>query len=172
MANIDKLVPFIKRWEGGFVNDPDDLGGATNMGITLKTYEQYCKKKGYPKPTILRLRNLSEEQWKDILKIFYWDKFKGDEIASQSVANICVDWLWCSGIVAIKRVQALVGVEADGIAGNKTIRAINSRSGLPLFGEIKQIRKKYIEEICARRPKNKRFRKGWLNRLDAMLYED
>ena len=31
MADVKKLAPFILKWEGGFVNDPDDLGGATNM---------------------------------------------------------------------------------------------------------------------------------------------
>ena len=34
MANVNKLKPFILKCEGGFVNDPDDLGGATNRGIT------------------------------------------------------------------------------------------------------------------------------------------
>ena len=33
-----KLVPFILSWEGGFVNDPDDVGGATNKGITIATW--------------------------------------------------------------------------------------------------------------------------------------
>ena len=35
MADVRKLAPFILKWEGGFVNDPDDLGGATNMGVTI-----------------------------------------------------------------------------------------------------------------------------------------
>ena len=30
MANVNQLAPFILKWEGGFVNDPADLGGATN----------------------------------------------------------------------------------------------------------------------------------------------
>ena len=37
MANVYKLAPFILKWEGGFVNDPDDLGGATNMNVTIST---------------------------------------------------------------------------------------------------------------------------------------
>ena len=39
MANVNKLAPWILKWEGGFVNDPDDLGGATNMGVTPHIYE-------------------------------------------------------------------------------------------------------------------------------------
>ena len=38
MADAQKLVPFILSWEGGYVNDPDDVGGATNKGITIATW--------------------------------------------------------------------------------------------------------------------------------------
>ena len=47
MADIKILVPFIKEWEGGFVNDHTDKGGATNMGVTITTFEAYCRKKEY-----------------------------------------------------------------------------------------------------------------------------
>ena len=39
MADVRKLAPFILKWEGGFVNDPDDLGGATNMGVTIGAWK-------------------------------------------------------------------------------------------------------------------------------------
>ena len=94
MAEVKKLAPFILKWEGGFVNDPDDLGGATNKGVTIATYEAYCRKKGYPKPTIERLKALTKEEWTEIIKTMYWDRWKADEIKSQSVANILVDWVW------------------------------------------------------------------------------
>lgn len=100
MADVNKLVPFILRWEGGFVNDPDDLGGATNKGVTIATYEAYCKKKGYPKPTVERLKNLTQEEWTEILKTMYWDRWKADEIKSQSVANILVDWVWARSVLS------------------------------------------------------------------------
>ena len=41
MANAKRLQPFILRWEGGFVNDPLDRGGATNKGITIGTSVSY-----------------------------------------------------------------------------------------------------------------------------------
>ena len=52
MADINKLKPFILKWEGGFVNDKKDLGGATNKGVTLKTYKVYCEQKGKAVPTV------------------------------------------------------------------------------------------------------------------------
>lgn len=171
MASVDKLMPFLRKWEGGFVNDADDLGGATNMGVTMNTYIEYCNRKGLPVPTVLMLKSLSMVQWRDIVKTMYWDRFKGDDIVSQDVANICVDWLWMSGVTAIKNVQELIGTKADGVVGAKTIAAINSKSALPLFGMIKEARLNYIEDICRKRPKNEKFRKGWLNRLNDLKFE-
>lgn len=45
MADVRKLKPFILKWEGGFVNDPADLGGATNKGVTIGTYKEYRKQR-------------------------------------------------------------------------------------------------------------------------------
>ncbi len=165
-----KIVPFILRWEGGFVNDPDDLGGATNRGITIGTYATYCKKKGNPAPTVERLKNLSEKDWAEILKTMYWDKWKADQITNQSVANILVDWVWASGANGIKIPQRLLGVTVDGIVGVKTLSALNSRNPKELFEEIKKARIKFIDDICNARPANNKFKKGWLNRINDIQY--
>ena len=109
MADVRQLAPFILKWEGGFVNDPDDLGGATNMGVTIGTYTEYCKKKGRPTPMVEDLKDLSNEEWTDILKSLYWDRWKADQIQNQSIANILVDWVWASGIYGIKKPQAVLG---------------------------------------------------------------
>lgn len=170
MADAMKLVPFILKWEGGFVDDPDDLGGATNRGVTIGTYATYCKKKGYPAPTVERLKNLSEKDWAEILKTMYWDRWKADDIKSQSVANILVDWVWASGVNGIKIPQQVLGVTVDGIVGTKTLAALNARNPKELFEEIKEARVQFIEDICRKRPANNKFKKGWLNRINNLQY--
>lgn len=170
MADVMKLVPFILKWEGGFVDDPDDLGGATNRGVTIGTYATYCKKKGYPAPTVERLKNLSEKDWAEILKTLYWDRWKADNIKSQSVANILVDWVWASGVNGIKIPQQVLGVTVDGIVGAKTLAALNARNPKELFEEIKEARVQFIEDICRKRPANNKFKKGWLNRINSLQY--
>lgn len=171
MADVRKLAPFILKWEGGFVNDPDDLGGATNMGVTIGTYEAYCRKKGYPKPTVERLKNLTKEEWTEILKTMYWDRWKADEIKSQSVADILVDWVWASGAHGIKIPQRLLGVKVDGIVGPKTIAAVNAKNPRELFDMIKIARFDFIEDICRKRPTNNKFKRGWMNRINDIKFE-
>lgn len=171
MANSSKLVPFILQWEGGFVNDPDDLGGATNKGITIGTFTEYRRKKGLSAPTVEDLKNISDVEWHDVFKSLYWDRWKADDINSQAVANIVVDWVWASGVHGIKRPQKLLGVVADGLVGPKTIAAINAADPKKLFDTIKADRKKFIDEICKARPKNEKYRKGWVNRINAIKYE-
>ena len=154
MVDVKKLAPFILKWEGGFVNDPDDLGGATNMGVTMATYRVYCKRKGRPEPAIDDLKHLSNDEWIDILKSLYWDKWKADQIKSQSVANIFVDWVWASGNYGIKIPQELLGVTADGIVGKNTLAAVNNYPSLhELFDKIRQARLDYIDRICKSRIK-------------------
>lgn len=166
MADVNKLKPFILKWEGGFVNDPADLGGATNKGITFATYCQYRKKKRLAEPTVEDLKNLSDAEWTEILKTMYWDRWQADRIKSQSVANILVDWCWASGVHGIKRPQKLLGVTVDGIVGEKTLAALNAQDPETIFDKIRFDRIKFIDEICKARPANEKFRKGWLNRIN------
>jgi lysozyme family protein len=171
MAEVKKLVPFILIHEGGFVDDPDDLGGATNKGITIGTYATYCKRKGYPAPTVERLKMMTQDTWTEIMKSMYWDRWKADKIINQSVANILVDWVWASGVNGIKRPQQLLGVKPDGLVGPQTLASVNAKDAEALFYAIKADRIRFIDEICAKRPANLKFKRGWLNRINDFKFE-
>lgn len=172
MADVKKLVPFILKWEGGFVNDPDDLGGATNMGVTIGAWKS-C---GYDKDgdgdiDVDDLHLLTREDVVNrVLKPHYWDRWKADEIKSQSVANILVDWAWASGVHGIEIPQRLLGVKVDGIVGPKTLEAINRQNPRELFDRIKIAWFDFIEDICRQRPTNNKFKRGWMNRINDIAY--
>ena len=170
MADVKKLAPFILQWEGGFVNDPDDLGGATNKGVTIGAFKPYFRLRHGREATIQDLKNISDEDWTAILKGLYWDRWKADDIKNQSLANILVDWVWASGVHGIKRPQRILGVTPDGLVGPKTIEALNASDPRGLFDKIKTDRIKFIDEICEARPKNEKYRKGWLNRINSLRY--
>ena len=122
MANVNQLAPFILKWEGGFVNDPADLGGATNMGVTIGTWKS-C---GYDKDgdgdiDVDDLHLLTREDVvKRVLKPHYWDRWKPHE----------------------------------------------------LFDMIKIARFDFIEDICRSRPANNKFKRGWMNRINDLRFEE
>ena len=164
--NIKPLVFWIKSWEGGFVNDPDDQGGATNKGITIGAFRSvYGGNK-----TIEDLKRLTDNQWEHIFKAKYWNRWDADKIEDPSVAFFLVDWVWGSGVWGIKRPQKLLGVEVDGIVGPKTIAAVNAFNGKELFEALKEDKRAYLQRICCITPTNRKFLNGWLRRLDSMEY--
>lgn len=169
MADAKKLMPFILKWEGGFANHPNDKGGATNKGITIATFRHFFGSGA----TVEQLKAMTDEQWETVFRKGFWDPFKGDEIRNQSIANICVDWAWGSGTTtAIKQVQRLLGVTADGIVGNITLGAINNAEPEKLFGKIKSARLSFVEAIVKRDASQQVFLKGWRNRINAIQYTD
>ena len=170
MAQSIVLKPFILSWEGGFVNDPGDLGGATNKGVTLETFKEYRKKAGLPEPTVRDLKALTDAEWDNVYKRMFWDRWHADDIKDQSVANMLVDWLWASGNYGIRIPQSVLRVDVDGIVGPKTLAALNQQSPALFFQRLRQERKNYIERICKSRPANKKYKNGWLRRVDSVRY--
>lgn len=173
MARIEILAPFLLSWEGGYIDHPLDAGGPTNKGVTLKTW----KSVGYDKDgdgdiDVSDLKLITDrDAICRVLKPFFWDKVRGDEIKDQAVANMLADWAYMSGVKtpAIK-VQALVNVAQDGKIGPITIDAINHYPGDVLFQELKGRRADFYAAIVRRNANNDAFLRGWLRRLDAMSY--
>ena len=171
MAKIEILAPFILSFEGGYSNHPADRGGATNKGVTIKTWRAV----GYDKDgdgdiDTDDLRLLTDQDVIDrVLRPHYWDRWQADKIKSQSIANLLVDWVWASGKPGITRVQQILGVKQDGIVGDKTLAALNSYPDQKyLFSRIHAARVTYIENLCIKSPSQKVFRTGWLRRLNAI----
>jgi len=172
MAEIKKLSPIVAKWEAGFVNDPTDKGGATNMGITIGTWRQI----GYDKTgdgiiDIKDIRALDEHDFSAVLKI-YWNRWQANRLINQSVANILVDWVFTSGAWGIKIPQRILGLKEDGVVGPATLKAINSVNQKELFEKIFEARKKFFIDIVKNNPSQKRFIKGWLNRLNDFKYSE
>lgn len=172
MAKIEILAPFILSWEGGYCNVPGDSGGPTNKGVTLATWRKY----GYDKneDNVINEKDVmlitEYDAIYEIMKPVYWDKWRADEIKSQSIANLLVDWYWNSGKYGIRIPQIVLGVESDGIVGPKTIAAINNYKygEKELFIALWKEREAFIERIAVKQ--KKKFKAGWLRRLNGIKY--
>lgn len=167
-TSFDMYAPKLKKLEGGYANVKGDRGGATNMGVTLKTFRRFF---GSDK-TVNDLKAMTEEQWKKVM-ISYWNTCRADEMVNQSVAELIVDWAINSGpVTAIKKVQRILGVAEDGVVGTDTLDALNNESQSWLFEEIKQARINFYQEIVRRDPTQQKFLAGWLKRVNSFEFVD
>lgn len=165
MADFDLYAPTLKRWEGGFVNDPADPGGATNMGVTIGTFRVYFGSRR----TVEDLKNMTYPQWHLIMES-YWNRCKADEIRNQSVAEIFVDWHINCGGRAIQKTQAAFGLKTDGIVGPLTLGALNDPDSEKVFNRIKAARISYYNRLVLENGSLKKFLRGWLNRTNSFVY--
>ena len=75
-----KALSFVLKWEGGYVNNPNDRGGATNKGITQNTYNSYLQSKGRPTKDV---RYITDAEVEDIYYSRYWLPAKCHEMSAK-----------------------------------------------------------------------------------------
>ena len=86
--NFDKMLQFVLKPEGGYINDPNDLGGETNKGITYKTYNAYRKSKNLPARSV---KYIIDSEVKEIYYNNYYKAVGADKIKKTKLAAIMFD---------------------------------------------------------------------------------
>lgn len=165
MANFDVYSRFLSSWEGGYVHDAADPGGETMRGVTLRVWNDYCKRKG----VTCGLRGMTDVHWREIMKEGYWDKVGGDGIRSQCVAMMVADWAVNAGWrTAAKGMQRCAGVDVDGIVGKMTLAAVNGGNEAVLFRALRAARLEYYRELARKKVAMRKFLNGWENRTSSI----
>ena len=150
MTRFEKFIPIILKNEGVLSDDVNDKGGLTKYGISQRAYPN------------LDIRNLTKAQAEAIYKRDYFDKCKCDLIEEELLALHLFDFAVNAGVArAIKKLQSLMILYADGIIGKDTIEHANSAKW---GNQFILLRKNYYKQIATGR--NITFLKGWLNRVD------
>lgn len=169
MAEFSKYAPKLKNLEGGWVlvNHPSDPGGHTLCGVTLATYRQFY---GSDK-TVEDLKKMHSYEWEAIMRT-YWNRCRGSQIENQSIAELFVDWHINAGVNAIKQVQKMFYIKADGIVGPVTLRYLNSPNREIIFNRLKDRREQYYYNLVRSNRKLGVFLNGWLNRTRSFKYSD
>lgn len=174
MADFEKAIPHVLKWEGGDINHPNDPGGHTNRGITFKIFKKYAHVLLGVDPTLANLKVLSEDQAKIIYRKVFWDGIKGDSIHSQDLADALLDGHVNMGANGIKLMQRVLKVSTDGKVGQKTLEAINkweySAEAFTMWVSYRDAREWYYFTLTLIKPKMKVFLDGWLNRLNDLKF--
>jgi len=100
-----------------------------------------------------------------LYKGLYWNKIKGDEILSQKIANeIFIFGINTGMSTAIKTAQRCIGVNADGIIGNETLKALNEFNENKFDMLFDDLEISYYKFLATKNPKLDIYLRGWENR--------
>ncbi len=148
-------LPFVLKAEGGFVNNPQDPGGATNQGITLATFRHYTDLNA----SVDDLKAVTPETVARIYRTGYWAAVKGDQLQA-GVDLMLFDMAVNSGPAqSVKLLQRACMITEDGFLGPATLAASQAVPLAAVYAE---------QEAFYRSLHNfPTFGAGWLKRLDA-----
>ncbi len=139
-----KALKFVLEREGGYVNDPNDKGGATNKGITQITYNNYLRSKNR---NLKDVRHITDAEVEDIYYSRYWLGAGCDKM-SPKFAVLSFDTAVNMGVGRVKPfLQEAQYMDVD----------------VFILARIR----KYNE--FAKTPSQRGFLHGWLNRVFALM---
>ena len=151
-ANFEACMAEVFKHEGGYVNDPHDPGGETNMGIS---------KRSYPKEDI---RNMTRARAAQIYRRDFWDKLRCDELPA-GLDLVAFDAAVNSGPSrGAKWLQQALGVAVDGKVGLATIGAAKNTYTPAAVLRAVGFRRAFLKTL----PTWERYKNGWTKRLDSV----
>ncbi len=184
MLDVRQVAKEIVAREGGFVNDPDDPGGATNLGVTLATARRLGLDKDRDGDVdVADVKKLTPEDAEAVYLRHYYEGPKVDrlpEVLQASVFDMYVN----AGSNAVKILQRLLGqmgqqVTVDGKIGPQTIAASKvAAHAAPhhLADAYGVARRNYYFRLADLRPKSRKYARsragkkgGWIKRAEEFI---
>jgi lysozyme family protein len=161
-----RAMAFVYDWEGGFSDHPSDPGGATNLGITQKTLDDFRQKfPDWGLPGDVRV--LTKPHASRIYVKGYWEPVRGDELPS-GIDLLVFDCAVNQGTGrAIRMLQQAAGVAIDGDFGPITLAAVRQATRHTLMREFATLR----ALAYVRTGNMATFGLGWMRRLMACVIE-
>ena len=162
MQGFREALAIVLQHEGGYVDHPDDPGGATNKGVTQAVYDAWRRSRGEaPRP----VRQITDGEVEAIYRTNYWERGRCDGMP-WPVSLVHFDGCVNHGTAGAARVlQRALGVTVDGVTGPVTLGAVGNHQPIPLAETILWERLGYYERICAGRPASRTFLLGWIRRI-------
>ena len=160
---FDTCLAFTLRAEGGYVDNPADPGGATNMGITLATYREWSDN---PDLGAAQVQDMSVRTARAIYRSLYWNPLRADALPV-GVDLIVFDMgvnagNWRSARL-LQRAIGFTGDEVDGCVGPETLGAAAKYNARTLVNDLADRQAAFLQ--IAHRLRY--FGAGWLNRTEA-----
>lgn len=184
VQDVRAIAQDIVAREGGYVDDPDDPGGATNHGVTIGTMRRLSLDlDGDGQVTSADVRRLTSAQATDIFIEHYWRRPRIAELP-QAVQASVFDMYVNAGVNAVRILQRLIRdmripCAVDGVIGPQTIAAARTAAAAAPthFADAYGIaRRNYYYGLADARPASRRYARrrdggkgGWIVRAEAFI---
>ncbi|MGJ8545176.1 MAG: holin-associated N-acetylmuramidase [Sulfitobacter sp.] len=184
MQDVRKIAEEIVSREGGYVNDPDDPGGATNFGVAIHTLRQLgFDLDGDGAVTSADVRRLTRAQAVDIFIRHYFEKPLIGQLPAPLQPSV-FDMYVNAGSNAVKILQVLLGtmgfaVAVDGVLGPQSLGAAQAAfeaAPLHLVDAYAIARRNYYFRLADRRPASRKYARskaggkgGWITRAESFM---
>jgi lysozyme family protein len=156
-------LAFTLKAEGGYVDNPADPGGATNLGITLATYREWADD---PVLGPRQLRDIAGTTARAIYRSLYWNPLRADDLPAGvdlSVFDMGVNaGIWRSARL-LQRALDFTGNDVDGSIGPKTLAAAAHWNARSLIDDLAERQAEYYRGLV----NFPVFGDGWLARTKA-----
>ena len=184
MQTVRRIAQEIVRREGGFVNDPDDPGGATNYGVTIHTMRRLgldLTDDGVVDEADVRA--LSVDQAIDIFVAHYFER-PGIETLPPALHASVFDMYVNAGANAVKILQRLLcdmgyPMSVDGAIGPQTAGAAKDAArtdAVSLADAYGLARRSYYFRLADRRVASRKYARtragtkgGWIRRAEEFI---
>jgi lysozyme family protein len=167
-AALELALKFVLRWEGGFVDHPNDPGGRTNKGVTQKVYDAWRGRQGLVRQDV---KLIVDAEVRAIYAADYWVPPRCDLLASP-LDLVQFDTGVNMGVGrAVRLLQGAVGCNVDGDFGPATERAVAGCDVGTTVIDYCNRREALYRSLAQKNPKLTVFLKGWMNRLNALRTE-
>ncbi|TJZ93794.1 peptidoglycan-binding protein [Paracoccus gahaiensis] len=184
MPSVDQIAREIVAREGGYVNDPDDPGGATNHGVTIGTMRALgMDLTGDGRVDAADVRALTRAQAEEVFVAHYFRKPRLAELPEPLQAS-AFDMYVNAGANAVKILQRLVSrmgfaCTDDGVIGPRTIAAVHQAAEaapLHLADAYGIARRNYYYALADQRPASRKYARtkaggkgGWITRAEEFI---
>ena len=154
-----------EKAEGGWSNDPNDPGGATMVGVTLRAWRAFMHDESLSPE---QLRAMTEDARKVFYRVMYWRPMQCDSLLT-GINLMAFDTAVNCGVHASSIIlQTAAGMpvgQIDGDVGPKTIAWVKKVKVADLLIQFNKLRLSYFQSL----PGFPRYGKGWTARSQRML---
>lgn len=158
--NFDKSFEWLMESEGGYVNNPQDPGGATIWGVTKKNWEEFlCRQ-----VSLDEFKALKPQDVKKFYLCNYWQKC-GSAVFKSGLDYAVFDFAVNAGVAqARKNLQRALGCVPDGVFGTRTLTALATTPVEAVIENYTNDRIAFYESLKTFPV----FGKGWVNRANKV----